>query len=235
MDTKQLLTVLIIVAAAFILAVGIVLSIFTFYPEAIGLEDDKPNLDSLAKVADTIKIDPTVEITQNKLNEFLTYRREKHQLKLERDSLQNTSGSLIDSIKKIDKKSFAILDSLNKVKTIKDSVLVQKNKLLDSLNKIYKDLQTKIKEVELAQQRIENQDVFLEKKQDSIETDNFKTFAKMYNNSNPQEVAKILEQIDERDASKILKFMQTKKAGKVLESMQPERAAAIMLLGTNEW
>lgn len=235
MDNKQIIVLVLIIAGAVIATIAIVLGVFTFYPEVIGLEEEKPNQDSLALLADTVRIDSTIEITKDRLEELLTYRNQKFELRQDRDSLQTSADKLIDSIKRVQKKSGKFLDSLNKLAMIKDSVLIQKSKLLDSLNKIYKDLQRKIKEVEIAQKRIEEQDKFLEKKQDSIEIENFKTYAKMYNNSSPTEVAKILEQIDERDASKILKFMQTKKAGKVLESMQPERAAAIMLLGTNEW
>lgn len=235
MEFRQILTIIFVIAGAVILALAIILGVFTYYPEVVGLEDEPDNLDSLALTADTVMIDPTIEITKDRLDEFLQNRMEKFKLRKERDSLVAESDNMLDSLSRLKNISQNYLDSVKKTLVIKDSVAKQRDKSLDSLNKLYSELQDKIKELELAQKRINDQDDFIEQSQDSVEIENFKTYAKMYNNTNPAEVARILEQIDERDASKILKFMQTKKAGKVLESMQPERAAAIMLLGTNDW
>jgi flagellar motility protein MotE (MotC chaperone) len=234
-EFNQILKILLVVAGSAILGIAIILGVFTYYPEVIGLEEEPSNLDSLANVADTLQIDPTIEITKDRLDEFMQYRMEKFNLRKEKDSLLVETTDLIDSIDILKDVSANYLDSVNMTLAERDSVIKQRNETLDSLNKLYRNLQDKIKELELAQKRINDQDDYIEQKIDSVEIENFKTFAKMYNNTNPAEVARILEQIDERDASKILKFMQTKKAGKVLESMQPERAAAIMLLGTNDW
>lgn len=235
MDTKQLMTALLIIAGAFVTAILIVLGIFTYYPETLGLSPKKSKLDSLALTVDTIITPPTVSITKERMDELMDYRMQKFRLRSDRDSLLSASDKLIDSLNKLQELTKAYIDSVKSSREVRDSVLAQKRALLDSLNIVNKELKSKVNEIEKTRQRISSQEEFITQKQDSTELENFKTYAKMYNNTNPAEVAKILEQIDERDASQILKLMQTKKAGKVLEAMRPERAAAIMLLGTNEW
>jgi flagellar motility protein MotE (MotC chaperone) len=66
---------------------------------------------------------------------------------------------------------------------------------------------------------------------DSLAEANFLTFAKIYDDSAPPNVAAILKNIDDREAAKILKLMKRKNAARVLESMDPERAAVMLSLG----
>lgn len=66
---------------------------------------------------------------------------------------------------------------------------------------------------------------------DSLAEANYLTFAKIYDDSQPPNVAAILKNVDDREAAKILKLMKRKNAARVLESMDPERAAVMLSLG----
>jgi len=59
-----------------------------------------------------------------------------------------------------------------------------------------------------------------------------KRFAQIYNQANPEDVAKILANLDDKDAAEILLLMDQKQAAKVLGAMDPERAARILALST---
>jgi len=112
--------------------------------------------------------------------------------------------------------------------------LKEKNLLVDSVSKVNQELSGVASRLETARKRIENYEEMLESRIDSASRMNFVAFAKIYDNSNPADVARILEQLDERDAARILKLMQRRNAGKVLEAMRPENAAAVLLLGVGQ-
>ncbi len=59
-----------------------------------------------------------------------------------------------------------------------------------------------------------------------------KRFAQIYNQADPEDVAKILAKLDDKDAAELLLLMDQKQAAKVLGAMDPERAASILALST---
>lgn len=87
-------------------------------------------------------------------------------------------------------------------------------------------------EIKVLQEKQDKDDTNFALKMDSLTRANYQTFAKIYDNTNPPEVAQILQNIDGREAAVILKMMKKKQAGKVLESMNPERAANILRLSS---
>ncbi len=239
MRPKHFIMILIIIAAAFSLIMLSIGGVYLFAPQAIGLQPKKNKVDSTKiknieiKKKDTVPIVPSVIITLEKLRELEKNIITKAAISNDKDSLFKYAQYLQDSISNIYKNNSIYKDSIQYyIKTISD-VKQYTNKLLDSVLKINTDLKKGKARVDFVEQRLKEQEEIFTKKQDSVEKKNFEVFAKMYNNSNPAEVAKILEHLDERDASKILKLMSVKKAGKVLEAMKPEQAAAILLLGSN--
>ncbi len=229
--------ILIIIAAAFSMIMLSIGGVYLFSPESLGLQPkNKHNSSKLNKDKnkknDTIHVIPTVLISLDKLRELEKNIITKATISKDKDSLYKYAVYLQDSISQIYKNNAIYKDSVQYyIKTISD-VKQYTNKLLDSILMINSDLKKGKLRVDFVDKRLKEQEEIFSKKQDSVERKNFEIFAKMYNNSNPADVAKILERLDERDASKILKLMSVKKAGKVLESMKPEQAAAILLLGS---
>ncbi|MFP4528274.1 MAG: magnesium transporter MgtE N-terminal domain-containing protein [Candidatus Kapaibacterium sp.] len=229
MNARQLLILITVVSVGLALVFLSLLGVYYYDRTLIGFPPDTANI----KI-DTIYTEPTVRISETRLNELEDVIVQRRRLGEKTDSLEGVTknlndsiGSLaaqmqqwMDSVKQMDKKIAAVSSTSA---TIKDS--------LNTLESRYTKLEERLK---LSSEKLTSQEKFIEKKQDTLEVENFETFAKIYNNAEPQDVARILEQIDERDAAKILKLMQKKKAGKVLEAMVPEQAAAILLLGVGE-
>jgi len=63
---------------------------------------------------------------------------------------------------------------------------------------------------------------------DSAKLVQYSNFAKIYNNSSSEEVAKILEKMKAVESAFILKNMSKKKAGKVIESLNTKYAAEVL-------
>lgn len=173
-----------------------------------------------------------ITISRNKLDEYNLAFLQKELIKTERDSIMNLSNRLNDSLNKL-KNNFSVLnDSVkNQLNTNKKFTENNSNPLLDTINHLKSRLEQTQSDLSLAKKLSNDMEHFMSKKFDSLEVQNFQSFAKIYDNTSPTEVAKILERIDGQNAAMILKYMQKKKAGKVLEAMNPSRAAAIMLLG----
>lgn len=227
MNKKQLIIILAIATVSITVVLLSVILIYKFDPTILGY----PPLPVEIVYADTVAAEKTIEITESKLKKFEKSLIEKNKFKKDRDSLISLKHKLIDSMTSIQEVYNTFRDSISSVKkTLSDSVKIANN-LRDSLQKLESNYKKALDKIDLANKQIENQEKFIIKKTDSNELKNFQIFAKMYDNSSPQDIAKILEQIDERDAALILKLMKKKKAGKVIDEMLPERAAAILLLG----
>lgn len=200
------------------------------YPTLIGL----PPLpqDTMQVVEkDTIKYEPTYEITKEKLSDF--EKRAK-----EAEAYKEVAKRLEEQILELQK-----LDSIKRsqIVELQDSVLPNKDLLIkesqtfsdylqDSLSKLMAEKEKFKTEAELIKEEKSDLEKYIESEVDSLEMENFKQFAKIYNSADPARVAGILETMNEKDAAIILKNMRTKNAGKVIEAMDPKKAALIMLL-----
>ncbi len=227
MNSKQLILILAIASISITIVLLSVIIIYKFDPAILGYPPHQVQV----VYADSVSAEKTIEITESKLKKFEKSLIEKNKFKMDRDSLISLKQKLIDSMSLVQEVYSRFRDSIASVKkTLADSVRIANN-LRDSLGKLEINYKKALGDIDLANRRIEDQEKFNIEKIDSNELKNFKVFAKMYDNSTPQDIAKILEQIDERDAAQILKLMKKKKAGKVIDEMLPERAAAILLLG----
>lgn len=236
MEPKHIVIGIAIIAGAITLVILGMIGIYQFYPESIGLEpNENKDTTQIEYISlDTVPLVPTVEITEQRILELQKGILEKRELLNQKDSLFQLSLALTDSIRLIESANKKYLDSIGRISGISKRWKDSTNTLYDSLNSLYSELKRSIEKLERNELLLEDQEEFIARKQDTLEKQNFITYAKIYNSANPVEVAKILELIDENDASQILKAMSKKQAAKVLEAMEPNRAAAIMLLGANE-
>lgn len=235
LDIKHIIYAIIGVTVFFSLLIFSFLGIYKYDPSILGFESEADSLKEQEVVEiipqDTIPVEPTIEITEDKLRELESYIIDKYSLSIEKDSLLHASKNMLDSITKVYAEVDFYRDSINKINKELSKTNETAMSLRDSLEKYRGMYEKNNKRIALLEKRIEDQEEFIAQKADSSTVMNYEAFAKIYNNSTPEEVAKILEQIDERDAAIILKKMQKKKAGKVLDAMLPEHAAAILLLG----
>jgi flagellar motility protein MotE (MotC chaperone) len=190
--------------------------------------------DSLHINKDLVKVEPLIVLTRSEFDLLQSRIFNSEILRNENQLLSKSKKALIDSIGIYQKKQKASLDSIKIYSDTAGIIKTQSVKLNDSLNKLNNIIQKLKNELALKEQLVKDQEKFIEKRIDSLDKANFSIFSKIYNNTNPADIAKILEKIDERDAAKILKNMQKRKAGKVLEAMKPEQAAAILMLGAGE-
>ncbi len=236
MNIKKAAMIIVGISFSLTLTVLAVIGIYQWDPTLMGLPPHPQDTTQVVelpppppKPVESIK---TVEITEAQFKEMEDELIAKHRIVQSKDSLAKANKQLQDSIKKLVAMGKKYNDSIKSVSKYLDSAKLAKSHLSDSLAKLAAKVKKDSIKILLKQNKIDNLQDYLVAKADSSETENFKVFAKMYDATNPADVARILEQIDERDAAVILKLMQKKKAGKVLESMTPESAAAILLLGS---
>jgi len=229
MSPKQLIILVSALSFAFIIMLAALFGVYKYYPTYLGLP---PNPEDTLAVEETpIFNEPHIVMSRSEVDVLQTKLLKMDLLKIQNDSLREIRNRLWDSLKVMDKNINQWKDSVISINdTIND-----KNKnnkiLLDSIETLRNYNKKSLHENKLVRQHSKDLEEMLANRYDSMEVENFETFAKIYNSANPNDVAKILEQIDERDAAKILKLMQKKKAGKVLEVMLPEQAAAILIIG----
>ena len=228
---KGLKTIIAIIFIYTILLFGLI-GYFKYDPTMFGLMPYKK--DSLYIEKQSKKIEPYMILTLRDFDKLQSGVFKNEVLFMEKENLKQAKKKLEDSLLVLLKNQKIFNDTLKKSL---DSAFAAKNRnktLLDSITKINNLLQKIKDELVLKEQLVKDQEKFIEKRIDSLERANFSIFAKIYNNTDPVDIARILENLDERDAAKILKNMQKRKAGKVLESMKPEHAAAILMLGAGE-
>jgi hypothetical protein len=229
MNARQLLILITVVSSLLALSFFSFLGVYYYDRTLLGFPVDSTQIN-----IDTLYTEPTVRISEYRLRELEDIIRQRRRLDKKSDSLTEVTESRLDSMEMLQKQIAKWQDSVMKVHANLAAVKRTSATIQDSLNTLESIYAKNQKRLKLSNEKIENQNEFITQRQDTLEGENFETFAKIYNNSNPQDVARILEQLDERDAAKILKLMQKKKAGKVLEAMMPEQAAAILLLGVGE-
>lgn len=230
MDQRQIIIGFIVLIASFLVILLIIISMISFYPSIIGL-DKIFVADSVSADGTVIKKVHPVTITSEELENFEKSLIEKNRILQERDSLDKSLASMLDSIRTIYDKTSNIRDSIESVSGRSNIIVNENVSLRDSLAALRRELESALQRISIAREQLKSTEGYLSMKLDSIEYKNFTDFAKIYNNSNPADVARILEQIDQRDAARILKMMQARKAGKVIEHMKPENAAVMLLLG----
>jgi len=233
MEVRNFVIMMIMASLSLTFVLLIALGLYHYRPDLIGLDSSSKIEKSIIK-EDTLYVEPTVQITQQRyelLNEELL---KKIRFKQEKDSLLRVSMVFLDSIEYFRRSSTSYKDSLLGAENRLSEEAKRFASLSDSLAKIAKNYDLALKKVKDAEARLDAQETFIEEELDSLTIKGYQEFAKIYNNSNPVEVAKILEVIDERDAAMILKKMSKRKAGKVIDAMDPQRAATILLLGAVE-
>ncbi len=189
-----------------------------------------PAILGLPRSNEIIEMDYPIEISSKKLKELEKKSALAILISEQYDSL-NSSYKLIQDSLRVKKNELKILsDSSQKFFEIISEKQNEANKLRDSLEKIKIKYNLAENEISNLKTKLAETQQILKSRKDSLQEQHYRVFAKIYNNSNPADVAKILEKIDERDASQILKFMNQKKAGKVIEALDPKIAAAILLL-----
>lgn len=231
MNARQLVIGIMVLAASFLILVLVAISVISYYPSLVGLDNLFPNDSISAENEKLIRKLKPVTITTEEFENFEKSVIEKERIKRERDSLDKSVAHMMDSIRLVYENTANIRDSISKVTGLSGSLMNENQSLRDSLNKIAKNLEDSLRKLSVTRNQLNVTEEFLTSKLDSLEQKNFQEFAKIYNNSNPADVARILEQIDQRDAARILKLMQARKAGKVIEQMKPEKAAMMLLLG----
>jgi len=224
MNQKQIILLVVFSSFSLPLLLLLMLGIYKYEPTLLGLP-----LNPLDTTKEEILT--TVKISDRKLKEFERGLNEKAHLKQQRDSLEQIIRHFNDSINQIHKYYTTTNDTINKFQRAFNDSKLANMKVQDSLGKLEVQYKKALVQIEHTKEQLATQEKNLIKKQDSLEYDNFRTFAKMYENASPGEVAKILEQIEEQDAAQILKLMEKKKAGKIIDILKPEKAAAILLLG----
>jgi len=224
---KRLLFILILSAISASIIFTAFLGIKTYYPTWLGY----PPLISDLVEKDTIMLESTYEITAEKLIEF------EKQKSLKENEIRRTDSlnKIIANLKETDTLR------LSTIAMYRDTILPELEgqlyesktlnyQLFDSLIDLETELLYKENEVAIGLQRLQDQEKLYLSGLDSLEMENLKTWAKIYNSTKPDEVAAILEKMDEYEAATILKLMSKKKAGKVIEKLDPQRSAMILLL-----
>lgn len=229
MSPKQLILLVLALSLAFILILAGLFGVYKYYPEYLGLPPHPK--DTLAEEKITPYAEPHLVISRSEFEELQSRILKYDLLKARNDSLSKMHDRLWDSLKAMNNNIRQWKDSVLAVRDTMKSKENEKQQLLDSLDALRNKYKKSLHENKVVRQHVKDLEEMLASRYDSLEINNFETFANIYNNSNPADVAKILEQLDERDAAKILKMMKKKKAGKVLEEMLPEHAAAILVIG----
>lgn len=230
MDIKQLISIIILATVSFTIVILLVLGIYKYKPEYLGLPPN-PIDSTLIVIEDTVYVEPSVVLTQKAFNKLNKELAEKEYYIKTKDSLSKQKKYLLDSVEYYRKQTKMYLDSIKKVENKFNDITKKKISVEDSIKRLNQRFLTTQNKAELTEKKLKDTENFLNRKIDTLEAKSFEDFAKIYNNSNPSEVAKILEQIDDRDAAKILKMMNKKKAGKIIEALSKEKAASILLLG----
>ncbi len=242
MSYKKLIIIIVSLIISLLIAIVGLMLLYKFKPELIGLAPKNNN--SKEKVEENknkdklLKADAKMNISLLEFNKMQSELIKSAILKYQNEDIQKQKNFLYDSLKNV---SISMKPTRDSLVMLRDSFQISRtyiNHLNDSLNKLSTLYNTALSDIKKTKSTIKDktektkQEQIAKKTADSTKQYNLMNYAKIYNNSNPQEVALILDQLDEKDAAFIIKNMNKKKAAKVIEKMQPESAAAIMLLGS---
>lgn len=246
MELRHILAGVVVMLLAVGMAILLSFGILEFYPQLIGLDKsgnilkrEKADTTDVTRDLDVIyedEIPPvtTVEVTLDKITRYEEDLQNKDRLLSENDSLVQISRNLTDSIAVLFKETRKTLDSINIVHKALAKARKERKLLADSVDKLNSAALTKDDKIERLTKSLEETEKLLSNKMDSVDAEHYKNLAKIYNNSEPEEVARILESVDEKKAAMILRLMRKKNSGQVFDAMNPQAAAAILLLGSTE-
>lgn len=227
MNLKNIMFVIAIVLASLILITLVIFGTYKFAPEILGFKKSQ-TLKSVDEPTIEFKNEPKVVLSRSQYENWLQKSFDAKVIAEENNFLLNYRITLQDSIKKLNSK----IDSVNQILALAIDSLTKKDKLLVEMNKDIKKLLSKIdakdKEIAKFKQSEEQQPLASKALTDSARQVVYSTFAKIYENSNPKEVAKIFENLEDEHVISILRLMSKKKAGKIIEELKPERSAAIL-------
>lgn len=229
MNVKQALLILAIVLGSLILVLLALLALYKFAPGIFGIKQEEPKKEEKAeKIQEELKTEPKVVLSRYEYDEWLQKSFNAYAVGIENQFLVNYSKYLLDSLKRINE---SFLDSQRQLEKFSDSLAILYNRLKQKESEMLKVLsQLKQKDEEISELKsfIEKQEESGKALTDSAKRVVYNTFAKIYENSDPKEVAKIIELLDDKDALAILKSMNKKKAGKIIDMLKPERSAQIL-------
>ncbi|MGB9771295.1 MAG: magnesium transporter MgtE N-terminal domain-containing protein [Candidatus Kapaibacteriota bacterium] len=229
MNVKQALLILLIVLGSLIFLFLALLGLYKFAPGFFGIQSDEQKKEPKPEeIKEQFKSEPKVVLSKYEYDEWLQKSFNAFAVVKENQFLVNYSKYLQDSLtivnsklKEIQTDNIKLIDSLNKIHTLINEKKLENSKLLSQISQ---------KEKELAELKS-----FLQKQKesgkaltDSAKLEVYKTFAKIYENANPEEVAKVIENLEDKDALALLKLMNKKKAGKIIDRLKPERSAQIL-------
>ena len=250
MNQKTLLVIIVALSTSFTFVIVALLAVYRLEPTLLGYPPQKTDSLEIVKMAeqarldslenekrkiDTIFVEPKIALSVDQIEGINRETLDKELLSSEKDKIREEKIELEDSLNKVYSSINGIRDSISIVLDSLKKRETYSGALNDSLNKyiaLHKKAEAELNRLKELQKQKDS--VAKEKILTEEDIENLQKFAKIYENSKPENVARILEQVDEKEASMILKFMNKKKAGKVLEAMEPEQAAAILLLGANE-
>lgn len=229
MNIKQVLLILALVLGSLIIFFLALLGLYKFFPGIFGIKTEvKRTEEKIEEIKEEFKIEPKVVLSKYEYDEWLQKSFNAYAIQNENLFLSNYSKYLQDSLKKI---VASFLDNQKKLTEYSDSLKMAYTMLNEKEaenKKILSLLTQKEKELSDLKMLIEDQQVSGKALTDSAKQVVYNTFAKIYENSDPKEVAKIIELLDDKDALAILKSMNKKKAGKIIDMLKPERSAQIL-------
>lgn len=227
MNLKQVMLILAIIIASLLLIAGILFAIYKFAPQLLGIKPAEPE-----KTTETMKTEfksePKVVLSRPQYDEWLQKSFNAKVILEENKFLLNYRRTLQDSIQKINRR----LDSLVKLLDLTADSIAKKEKLVEekdkNIKKLLAEIEAKNKQIAEFTQKENQQRISGKPLTDSARQALYSTFAKIYENANPKEVAKIFENLSDEHVISILRLMSKKKAGKIIDALNPERSAAIL-------
>ncbi|MCX7879665.1 MAG: hypothetical protein N2517_03300 [Ignavibacteria bacterium] len=229
MNTKQILTIVLIVFLSFVSIFLIILGLYKLAPSFFGIETTTEKQETKSESeTERFESEPKVVLSKKEFDEWMQKSFNSQAIATENLFLTNYTKYLLDSIGKANaqienyrSKNVALIDSL----TIISKELSKKNKQILELTN---QLQLQEKQIQKFSLQLGTDLQGSGTLSDSARRAIFSTYAKIYENADPKEVAKIIELIDEKTAFEILKSMSKRKAGKVIDALKPERSARIL-------
>lgn len=227
MNLKQALIILGIIVGSLIFIFLVILGLYKFFPEIFGVQKETKT-EKTEAIAAEYKSEPKIVLSRKEYDEWIQKSFNAQAVASENLFLTNYSRYLQDSLNKLNT-SFSEIERLKK--DLEDSLQLWKGKFEEKsreVSNLLNRIQQKEKTIAELQSLIDKKTKSGKAITDSAKQDVYSTFAKIYENSDPKEVAKILELLDEEQALSILKAMSKKKAGKIIDVLSPERSARIL-------
>ncbi len=227
MNLKQALIILGIIVGSLIFIFLVILGLYKFFPEIFGVQKETKN-EKIETITTEYKGEPKIVLSRKEYDEWIQKSFNVQAIESENLFLSNYTRYLQDSLNKLS----AFFSGIERMKKdLEDSVQLWKGKFDEKsreVSNLLNQIQLKEKAIAELQSLIENKAKTGKAISDSAKQVVYSTFAKIYENSDPKEVAKILELLDEEQALSILKAMSKKKAGKIIDALSPERSARIL-------